>query len=89
MKEPKRHKWWQWLRRCNAIRLQRWVRDWLARKPAVPRKEPGGKMYWGGILDPKCEDAARVDFAKVTTQLQRKVLKGGFTGQTGRESVQK
>ena len=45
------------MQRFNAIRLQRCVRGWLARKAAVPRKE-------GGIVDPKCDSTARVEFAK-------------------------
>ena len=64
LKEPKRRKWWQWVRHFNAIRLQRCVRGWLTTKAAVPRKEPGGKLYWGGIVDPKCDGTARVEFAQ-------------------------
>ena len=65
LKEPKKYRdqWWAAIQRLNAIRLQNCVRGWLARKAAVPRKEPGGKMYWGGILDPKCDSTARWEFA--------------------------
>ena len=39
LKEPKRLKWWKWVRCFNAIRLQTWWRDILARKSAAAAEE--------------------------------------------------